>query len=62
MSFARSLNLDIPVAVVHREIARAALGPQAVGREWTLGLSLPPARVRDLFQDVVAVTPRRAAR
>ena len=44
------------------ETARAALGPQAVGREWTLGLSLPPARVRDLFQDVVAVTPRRAAR
>jgi hypothetical protein len=35
------------------ELARSTLGPEAAGREWTLGTSLPPDRVRELFQSLV---------
>ncbi len=37
------------------ELARSTLGPDAAGREWTLGTSLPVDRLRDLLTDVVAV-------
>ena len=39
------------------EAARSVLGPQAFQREWTLGTSLPGARVRDLVREIVAVVP-----
>jgi predicted ATPase/DNA-binding SARP family transcriptional activator len=39
------------------EAARSSLGPDAFAREWTLGTSLPSARVRDLLRDVVAAVP-----
>jgi predicted ATPase/DNA-binding SARP family transcriptional activator len=39
------------------ETARAALGPEAFEREWTLGTSMPNARVRELLSEVVAAVP-----
>jgi len=38
------------------DLARSTLGPDAFGSEWTLGTSLPPARVREVFAGVVAVS------
>ena len=39
------------------EAARSSLGPEAFGREWTLGTALPPARVRELLHEVASVVP-----
>ena len=39
------------------ETARSALGAEAFAREWTLGTSLPIARVRGLLSEVVAGVP-----
>ena len=39
------------------ESAREALGAEAFVREWTLGTSLPQARVRELLREVVAAVP-----
>jgi tetratricopeptide (TPR) repeat protein len=39
------------------ETARSQLGPEAFTREWTLGTSLPPARLRELLTEVAATVP-----
>jgi tetratricopeptide (TPR) repeat protein len=39
------------------ETARSALGPEASAHEWTVGSSLPVARLRDLLREVVAAVP-----
>ena len=44
------------------ETARSGLARDVVEREWTLGTSLPPARVRALLHDVMEATPTAAAR
>ena len=44
------------------ETARSGLAGDVVEREWTLGTSLPAARVRALLHDVMDATPTVAAR
>jgi predicted ATPase/DNA-binding SARP family transcriptional activator len=39
------------------ETARSQLGVEAFTREWTLGTSLPPARLRELLTEVAAAVP-----
>ncbi len=44
------------------ELARSTLGSETSRNEWTLGTALPNARVRELFHDVVGISPTAAVR